>query len=182
MAQGKDRQHTLSVADTLVPEDMRRNVALTTVDAVYNWARKRSMWPLSFGLACCLFEVLGAGASRIDYGRLGMDIPRATPRQSDLIVLSGTITHKMAPQVMRIWQQMPEPKYAIAMGACTVSGGTFTSYAVVQGASELMPIDIYIPGCPPRPEAVINAFVELHKMVERQSVKTVEWYGKESKA
>ncbi|MGQ9552929.1 MAG: NADH-quinone oxidoreductase subunit B [Anaerolineae bacterium] len=175
-------QHTLSVPETLIPEDLERNVLVTTVDAVYNWARKRSMWPLVFGLACCALEMVGAGASRYDYGRFGMDIPRSTPRQADLLILSGTITHKMAPQVLRIWQQMPEPKYAIAMGACTVSGGTFTSYAVVQGASELIPIDIYVPGCPPRPEALINAFVELHKMVEQQSVKTVEWYSKESKA
>lgn len=174
--------HTLSVSDTMVPEDMKRNVLLTSVDAVYNWARRRSMWPLTFGLACCALEQVAAGASRFDYGRFGMDIPRATPRQSDLLILSGTITHKMAPQVLRIWEQMPEPKYALAMGVCTISGGTFKSYAVVQGATELMPIDIYVPGCPPRPEALINAFVKLHEMVMKQSVKTVEWYRKEKGA
>ncbi|MHB0877567.1 MAG: NADH-quinone oxidoreductase subunit B [Anaerolineae bacterium] len=181
MSDGK-AVHTLSVPDTLVPDDMKRNVLLTSVDAVYNWARRRSMWPLTFGLACCALEMIAAGASRFDYGRFGMDIPRATPRQSDLLILSGTITHKMAPQVLRIWEQMPEPKYALAMGACTVSGGTFKSYAVVQGATELMPVDIYVPGCPPRPEALINAFVKLHEMVMRQSVKTVEWYRKEKDA
>ena len=177
----KQAVHTLAVPDTLVPDDMKRSVLLTSVDAVYNWARRRSMWPLTFGLACCALEMIAAGASRFDYGRFGMDIPRATPRQSDLLILSGTITHKMAPQVLRIWEQMPEPKYALAMGACTVSGGTFKSYAVVQGATELMPIDIYVPGCPPRPEALINAFVKLHEMVMKQSIKTVEWYRKEQR-
>jgi NADH-quinone oxidoreductase subunit B len=175
-------EHTLSVPETLLPDDLKRNVLLTTVDAVYNWARRRSMWPLTFGLACCALEMIAAGASRYDYGRLGMDIPRATPRQADLLILSGTITHKMAPQVLRVWEQMPEPKYALAMGACAISGGTFSSYAVVQGASQLMPIDIFVPGCPPRPEALINAFVKLHEMLLKQSVKTVEWYAKEPKA
>ncbi|MGI6208298.1 MAG: NADH-quinone oxidoreductase subunit B [Anaerolineae bacterium] len=174
--------HTLTVPETLVPEDLRRNVLLTTVDAAYNWARRRSMWPLTFGLACCALEMIAAGAARYDYGRLGMDIPFSSPRQSDLLILSGTITHKMAPQVLRIWNQMPEPKYAIAMGACTVSGGTFKSYAVVQGASDLIPVDIYLPGCPPRPEALIYAFTKLHEMVGQQSVKTVSWYRKEEQA
>ena len=174
--------HTLTVPDTLVPDDLKRNVLVTSVDAVYNWARRRSMWPLTFGLACCALEFVAGGASRYDHGRLGMDIPRATPRQSDLLVLSGTITHKMAPQVLRIWEQMPEPKYALAMGACTLSGGTFKSYAVVQGAADLIPIDIYVPGCPPRPEALINAYVKLHEMVMKQSVQTVEWYRKEKGA
>ena len=180
--EGKVGEHTLSVPETLVPEGLKRNIALTTVDAVYNWARRRSMWPLSFGLACCTLEFIGAGASRYDYGRLGMDIPRATPRQSDLLILNGTITHKMAPQVLRVWHQMPEPKYAIAMGACAISGGTFSSYAVVQGATQLMPIDVYVPGCPPRPEALIYAFVKLHELVQKQSIKTVQWYAKETKA
>lgn len=181
MVSENDRKR-LTVPETLVPEDLQRNVLVTTVDAMYNWARRRSMWPLTFGLACCALEMIAAGASRYDYGRFGMDIPRATPRQSDLLILSGTITHKMAPQVLRIWEQMPEPKYCIGMGACTCSGGTFKSYAVVQGAAELLPIDIYVPGCPPRPEALIYAFTKLHEMVARQSVTTVDWYRKESKA
>ncbi len=172
--------HKLTVPETVLPEYVRRNVLLTTVDAAYNWARKRSMWPLTFGLACCALEMIAAGASRYDYGRLGMDIPLASPRQADLLILSGTITHKMAPQVLRIWHQMPEPKYAIAMGACAISGGTFTSYSVVQGAAELIPVDIYVPGCPPRPEALINAFVQLHRLVEKQSVRTVDWYRREA--
>jgi len=178
----KELQHILTVPETLVTEDLRRNVLMTTVDAAYNWARKRSMWPLTFGLACCALEMIAAGASRYDYGRFGMDIPFASPRQADLLILSGTITHKMAPQVLRIWNQMAEPKYCIAMGACAVSGGTFTSYSVVQGASELMPVDIYVPGCPPRPEALINAFTKLHEMVEKQSIRTVDWYRRERQA
>jgi len=168
--------HTLSVGQTLVPEDLRRNVFLTSVDTAYNWARKRSLWPVVFGLSCCALEMVAAGAARYDYGRFGMDIPFASPRQTDLMILSGTITHKMAPQVLRIWEQMPEPRYCLAMGACAISGGTFTSYSVVQGASELIPVDICVPGCPPRPEALIYAVTKLHEMMEKQSVKSVEWY------
>jgi len=178
----REIHHTLTVPETLVPEDLQRNALLTSVDAVYNWARRRSMWPLTFGLACCALEMIAAGAARYDYGRLGMDIPFSSPRQSDLLIISGTITHKMAPQLIRLWNQMPEPKYSIAMGACTVSGGTFDSYAVVQGAAELIPVDIYLPGCPPRPEALIYAFTKLHEMVGQQSVKTVSWYRKEGEA
>jgi len=178
----EERFHTLSVPETLIPEDLRRNVFTTWVDAAYNWARRRSMWPLSFGLACCALEMIATGAGRYDYGRLGMDIPFSTPRQADLLIISGTITHKMAPQVLRIWNQMAEPKYAIAMGACTVSGGTFNSYAVVQGVAELIPVDIYLPGCPPRPEALLYAFTKLHEMVGQQSIKTVPWYAQEGQA
>lgn len=165
--------------DKIPVEEVERNILLTTVDAAYNWGRRYSMWPMMFGLACCAFEMIGASAARIDIARFGMELYRASARQADLMILSGTITHKMAPQVLRLWNQMPEPKYAIAMGSCTISGGIFKSYAVLQGADEILPVDVYIPGCPPRPEGLIYGILKLHEKVKAQSVKTVPWYGKQ---
>jgi len=160
-----------------VPE-IEKNVFLTTVDVVYNWGRTYSMWPVGFGLACCAIEMIAGAAGRYDIARFGMEFFRASPRQADLLILAGTITHKMAPQVLRIWNQMAEPKYCLAMGSCTISGGIFKSYAVLQGADEILPVDVYVPGCPPRPEALFQGFIKLHQKVRKQSVKTVHWYGK----
>jgi len=162
-------------------EDLRRNILLTTVDAAYNWGRRGSMWPVMFGLACCAIEMIAAATARYDLGRFGMELFRASPRQADLLLVNGTITQKMAPQVLRIYNQMAEPKYVIAMGSCAISGGLFKSYAVLQGIDEIIPVDVYVPGCPPRPEALIYGIMKVHDMVMRQSVKTVHWYGKESK-
>jgi NADH-quinone oxidoreductase subunit B len=132
-----------------------------------------------FGLACCAIEMIGAAGARYDFSRFGMEIMRASPRQADLMIVAGTITHKMAPQVLRIYRQMPEPKYVLAMGSCATAGGPFPSYAVLQGADELLPVDVYVPGCPPRPEALMQGFMKLHDKIMKQSIKTVPWYQKE---
>jgi len=161
----------------VVPEELKRNILLTTVDAIYNWGRRYSMWPVMFGLACCAIEMIAAAAARYDLARFGMEIMRASPRQADLMIVAGTITQKMAPQVRRIYAQMPEPKYVLVLGSCAISGGIFRSYAVVQGAAEILPkVDVYVPGCPPRPEAILQGITKLHEMVSRQSILTVPWY------
>jgi NADH-quinone oxidoreductase subunit B len=164
--------------EELIEEQLERNIFLTTVDKVYNWGRKSSMWPVSFGLACCAIEMIAAASARYDMSRFGMEIMRPSPRQADLMIVAGTITHKMAPQVLRIYDQMPEPKYVLAMGNCAISGGPFPSYAVLQGANKILPVDVYVPGCPPRPEALLEGFMKLHDMVMNQSIKTVSWYKK----
>ena len=164
--------------EELIEEQLKRNIFLTTVDKVYNWGRKSSMWPVSFGLACCAIEMIAAASARYDMSRFGMEIMRPSPRQADLMIVAGTITHKMAPQVLRIYDQMPEPKYVLAMGNCAISGGPFPSYAVLQGANEILPVDVYVPGCPPRPEALLQGFMKLHDMVMNQSIATVSWYKK----
>jgi NADH-quinone oxidoreductase subunit B len=165
--------------EELIEEQIKRNIFLTTVDAVYNWGRKCSVWPVMFGLACCAIEMIGAAGARYDFSRFGMEILRASPRQADLMIVAGTITHKMAPQVLRIYRQMPEPKYVLAMGSCATAGGPFPSYAVLQGADEILPVDVYVPGCPPRPEALMQGFMKLHDKLMKQSIKTVPWYQKE---
>jgi NADH-quinone oxidoreductase subunit B len=165
------------------PEDLNaeldKNLLLTTVDAVYNWGRRSSMWPVMFGLACCALEMIGSVASRYDAARFGMELFRGSPRQSDLMIVAGTVTQKMAPQVRRIYDQMPEPKYVLAMGTCAISGGIFNSYAVLQGVDEIVPVDVYVPGCPPRPEALLQGFMKLHEKVMKQSIRTVSWYQKD---
>ncbi|MBC7257922.1 MAG: NADH-quinone oxidoreductase subunit B [Chloroflexi bacterium] len=166
--------------DDAVPvEKIDRNIFLTTVDWIYNWGRQYSMWPAMFGLACCAIEMIGASTARYDIARFGMEFYRASPRHADLMIVAGTVTHKMAPQVKRIWDQMPEPKYCLAMGSCAISGGIFKSYAVLQGVDEIVPVDVYVPGCPPRPEALFDGIRKIHQMVRAQSIKTVRWYGKE---
>lgn len=162
-------------------EEIPRNILLTTVDAAYNWGRRGSMWPVMFGLACCAIEMIGAATARYDLGRFGMELFRPSPRQADLLLVNGTVTQKMAPQVRRIYDQMAEPKYVIAMGSCAICGGMFNSYAVLQGVDEIIPVDVYIPGCPPRAEALVHGIMKLHEKVMKQSVKTVPWYGKEAK-
>jgi NADH-quinone oxidoreductase subunit B len=166
--------------EELIEEEIKHNIFLTTVDAVYNWGRKCSVWPVMFGLACCAIEMIGAAGARYDFSRFGMEILRASPRQADLMIVAGTITHKMAPQVLRIYRQMPEPRYVLAMGSCATAGGPFPSYAVLQGADELLPVDVYVPGCPPRPEALMQGFMKLHDKIMKQSIKTVPWYQKET--
>jgi NADH-quinone oxidoreductase subunit B len=154
--------------DRWLDEKIKRNIALTTVDMAIAWARQRSIFPLMFGLACCAFEMIGMAASRFDVSRFGMDIFRWSPRQADLMIVAGTVTWKMAPAIRMVYDQMPEPKWVIAMGACAVSGGTFReSYSVVPGINRILPVDVYIPGCPPRPEGLIYGINQLHaKMIK----------------
>src|SRR5437588_2001335 len=141
-------------------------IITTTVDFVFNWARKSALWPMTFGLACCAIEMMATGASRFDLDRFGAGVFRPSPRQSDLMIVAGTPTLKMAPIIKRVWDQMPEPKWCIAMGACASSGGMYRSYAVLQGIDQLIPVDVYISGCPPRPEALIDGLLKLQKKIE----------------
>ena len=160
-----------------VPEDLQANVLVTTLDKVYNWSRRNSMWPLLFGLACCAIEMIATAASRYDLSRFGMEVMRPSPRQSDLMIVSGTVTKKMVPAIVRIYNQMAEPRYVLAMGACATGGGPFKEgYSVVSGIDKFIPVDVYVPGCPPTPEALIYGILKLHEKVERQSIAKVPWY------
>ena len=164
-------QEPIPDPDRWLDEELRRGILLTTVDAVLNWARRSSLWPVLCFPACCAFEVIGTAASRFDISRFGMEIMRASPRQADLMITAGTLTWKMAPQVRRIYDQMAEPKWVIAMGACAISGGIFTgSYAVVPGYNRIIPVDVYIPGCPPRPEALLYGIRMLHNKIAKRSL------------
>ena len=150
-----------------IEEYLGDTILTTTLDKVVNWARKSSIWPATFGLACCAIEMMATAASRYDIARFGSEVFRASPRQADLLIVAGTVTQKMAPIVKLIYDQMPNPKWVIAMGACAASGGMFKSYAVVQGVDELFPVDVYIPGCPPRPEALLWGIIKLQEKIER---------------
>jgi NADH-quinone oxidoreductase subunit B len=144
------------------------NVLLTTIDNIINWGRSNSIWPLTFATSCCGIEMMAAGAPRHDFARFGVEVYRATPRQADVIVVAGTIVHKMAPVLKRLYDQMADPKYVIAMGACAVSGGPFyyNSYTIVRGVDQIIPVDVYIPGCPPRPEALIYGILQLQRKIK----------------
>jgi NAD(P)H-quinone oxidoreductase subunit K len=154
-----------------VTSELSENVILTTVDDLYNWARLSSLWPLLYGTACCFIEFAALIGSRFDFDRFGL-VPRSSPRQADLIITAGTITMKYAPILVRLYEQMPEPKYVIAMGACTITGGMFSvdSTTAVRGVDKLIPVDVYIPGCPPRPEAIIDAIIKLRKKIANDSM------------
>ncbi|MDZ4183955.1 MAG: NADH-quinone oxidoreductase subunit B family protein [Desulfuromonadales bacterium] len=148
-------------------ETLGDNVITTSLDKVVNWSRSRSLWPMTFGLACCAIEMMATGAARFDLDRFGI-IFRASPRQSDCIIIAGTVTKKMLPVIMTVYEQMPEPKYVIAMGACACSGGVFDTYSVVQGIDEHLPVDVYIPGCPPRPEGLMYGLIKLQEKIMRE--------------
>jgi NADH-quinone oxidoreductase subunit B len=155
---------------TAVPFDLSQNVLLTTVDRVVNWARKSSLWPVAFGLACCAIEMMATGASKFDLSRFGAEVFRPSPRQADLMIVAGTVTTKMAPAVRRIYDQMAEPKYVIAMGACTIAGGPFQgSYSTVPGIDNFVPVDVHVPGCPPRPDALLWGIMKLQEKIEAES-------------
>ena len=146
------------------------NVLTTTYDKIFNWARRSAIWPMQFGLACCAIEMMAAVNSRMDIARFGFEAFRASPRQADLMIISGRISIKMAPVVRRVYDQMLEPKWAIAMGACATCGGPYRTYAVTQGVDRVIPVDVYVPGCPPRPEALLWGLLHLQRKIDRMSV------------
>jgi NADH-quinone oxidoreductase subunit B len=148
-----------------IEEHLGNNVLTTSLEKLVDWARKNSLWPATFGLACCAIEMIVTAANRWDIARFGMEAFRASPRQSDLMIVAGTVTKKMVPAVVRIYEQMTEPKWVIAMGACASSGGIFRSYAVVQGIDLYLPVDVYVPGCPPRPEGLLYGILKLHEKI-----------------
>ncbi|MBL9190388.1 MAG: NADH-quinone oxidoreductase subunit B [Opitutaceae bacterium] len=149
----------------------RQGILLTSIEEFYNWGRSNSVWPLQFGLACCAIEMIATSMARYDIARFGSEVFRPSPRQADLLIVSGTVTKKMAPQVVRLWNQMPEPKYCIAMGACAISGGPFKQgYNVLKGIDRFIPVDIYIPGCPPRPEALLHGLMALQEIIRGQKL------------
>lgn len=164
-----------------IPDEMQGNLAITSLSKVYNWSRRSSVWPMLFGLACCAIEMIATAASRYDTARFGMEVMRASPRQSDLMIVSGTVTKKMVVPIVRLYNQMPEPKYVIAMGACASGGGPFKEgYNVVSGMDQYVPVDVYIPGCPPTPQALINGLIALQKKIDGQSLANMDdvpWYG-----
>ena len=164
-------QQPIPDPDRWLDEELRRNILLTTVDTVINWARRSSLWPVVCFPACCAFEFITTAASRFDISRFGMEIIRASPRQADLMITAGTLTWKMAPNVKRIYDQMAEPKWVIAMGACAISGGIFaSSYSVVPGYNRIIPVDVYVPGCPPRPEALLYGIGMLHNKIAKRTL------------
>ena len=144
------------------------DVVVSRLDAVINWIRTNSMWPMPMGLACCAIELMAVAAARFDIARFGAEVMRFSPRQSDCMIVSGTVTYKMAPQVRRLYDQMPAPKWVIAMGACASTGGMYRSYAVLQGVDRILPVDVYVSGCPPRPEALLDALIKLQEKIRRE--------------
>ncbi len=164
-----------------IPADMQNNVAITSLSRIYNWSRRSSIWPMLFGLACCAIEMIATAAARYDTARFGMEVMRASPRQSDLMIVSGTVTKKMVVPIVRLYNQMPEPKYVLAMGACASGGGPFKEgYNVVSGIDQYIPVDVYVPGCPPTPQALIYGLISLQRKIDGQSLANMDdvpWYG-----
>ena len=152
----------------LIDHKFTDNVITTTLDDVLAWARKNSLWPMGFGLACCAIEMMAAGGPRFDIARFGAEVFRASPRQADLMIVAGRVSRKMAPVLRRVYDQMPEPKWVISMGACASVGGVFDNYALVQGVDQVVPVDVFVPGCPPRPESLIFGIVQLQRKMAQQ--------------
>jgi NADH-quinone oxidoreductase subunit B len=173
-----------AASDVPVPDELADNVLITSIakllDPVYNWSRRNSLWPLGFGLACCAIEMICTAASRYDLSRFGMEVFRASPRQADLMVVAGTVTKKMVPTIVRLYNQMSEPRYVLAMGACASGGGPFKEgYSVVDGIDKFLPVDVYVPGCPPTPQALVNGLIALQEKIDQQSIATAPWYRKD---
>ncbi|MFH0794238.1 MAG: NADH-quinone oxidoreductase subunit B family protein [bacterium] len=162
----------LHLNEQIKDDGMERLVMIAPIDAVVNWARLSSIWPMTFGLACCAIEMMAVGAPRFDIDRFGAGAFRATPRQADLMIVAGTVTYKMGPRVKRLYEQMAEPKYVMAMGACTVGGGPYYKfgYHVMKGVDKIIPVDVYVPGCPPRPEALLDALIRLQEKIRRDTI------------
>ena len=163
----------------LKSELQKSGIFVTTLESLYNWGRRSSIWPLQFGLACCAIEMIATACARYDIDRFGAGLFRPSPRQADLMIVAGTVTKKMAPQVVRLYNQMPEPKYVITMGACSISGGPFKDgYNVLQGIDRYIPVDVHLPGCPPRPEALLHGLMKLQQKIDSQEIRKAEWYQK----
>lgn len=168
-----------AVDEGLKSELAKKGIVVTTMNELYNWGRRSSIWPMQFGLACCAIEMIATACARYDIARFGAELFRPSPRQSDLIIISGTVTKKMAPQVVRLYNQMAEPKYVITMGACSIAGGPFIDgYNVLRGIDRYIPVDVHLPGCPPRPEALLYGLMELQKKIDSQEIEKAEWYQK----
>ena len=171
------------ISDVPIPDEVAENIFISSIDKIYNWSRRNSIWPMGFGLACCAIEMICTASSRFDLARFGMELFRATPRQADLMIVSGTVTKKMIPTIVRLYNQMPEPRYVLSMGACANGGGPFKEgYNVLDGVDKLIPVDVYVPGCPPTPQALIFGLIALQEKIDQQSIRTVPWYRKESVA
>jgi NADH-quinone oxidoreductase subunit B len=171
----------LNTTEFPIPDEIQGNVAITSLSKIYNWSRRSSIFPLLFGLACCAIEMIATAAARYDLSRFGMEVMRASPRQSDLMIVSGTVTKKMVVPIVRLYNQMPEPKYILAMGACASGGGPFKEgYNVVSGIDMYLPVDVYVPGCPPTPQALLHGLIALQKKIDGQSLANLDdvpWYG-----
>lgn len=179
-AAGNGGESSINQSGYDIPPEMQGQVAITTLDRIYNWGRRSSLWPLMFGLACCAIEMIATAASRYDFARFGMEVMRPSPRQADVMIVSGTVTKKMIPQIVRLYNQMPEPKYVVAMGACASGGGPFKEgYNVVSGVDKFVPVDVYIPGCPPTPQALLNGLITLQKKIDTQHWRNTRWYSDE---
>jgi len=170
----------LNLPEYYIPPEIEGTVAITTLDRIYNWGRRYSVWPMFFGLACCAIEMIATAGARFDMARFGMEIMRPSPRQCDLMIISGTVTKKLVPQVVRLFNQMPEPKYVLAMGACASGGGPFKrGYNVVAGIDKFLPVDVYVPGCPPSPLALLFGLMKIQEKIDKESISKGRWYSDE---